>query len=58
MFRGRVRHIHFVGVGGVGMSGLAEILRSLGFDVSGSDLKASGTTQRLQGIGVRIDTGH
>lgn len=58
MFRGRVRHIHFVGVGGVGMSGLAEILRSLGFEVSGSDLKASGTTQRLVGIGVRIDTGH
>ncbi len=39
MFRGRVRHVHFVGVGGVGMSGLAEILRSLEFEVSGSDLK-------------------
>ena len=58
MFRGRVRHIHFVGVGGVGMSGLAEILRSLDFDVSGSDLKSSSTTARLQGIGVRIDVGH
>ncbi len=58
MFRGRVRHVHFVGVGGVGMSGLAEILRSLEFDVSGSDLKPSGTTQRLGGIGVRIDIGH
>jgi UDP-N-acetylmuramate--alanine ligase len=58
MFRGRVRHIHFVGVGGVGMSGLAEILRSLSFEVSGSDLKATGTTQRLAGIGVRIDVGH
>ncbi|NUP12577.1 MAG: UDP-N-acetylmuramate--L-alanine ligase [Polyangiaceae bacterium] len=58
MFRGRVRHIHFVGVGGVGMSGLAEILRSLDFDVSGSDLKGSSTTQRLAGIGVRIDVGH
>jgi hypothetical protein len=45
MFRGRVRHIHFVGVGGVGMSGLAEILRSLEFDVSGSDLKESSTTR-------------
>ncbi len=58
MFRGRVRHIHFVGVGGVGMSGLGEILRSLGFDVSGSDMKASATTDRLAGIGVRIDLGH
>jgi UDP-N-acetylmuramate--alanine ligase len=58
MFRGRVRHVHFVGVGGVGMSGLAEILRSLSFDVSGSDLRGSSTTQRLAGIGVRIDTGH
>ncbi|MFO0552107.1 MAG: UDP-N-acetylmuramate--L-alanine ligase [Polyangiaceae bacterium] len=58
MFRGRVRHIHFVGVGGVGMSGLAEILRSLSFDVSGSDLKESSTTQRLSSHGVRIDIGH
>ena len=58
MFRGRVRHIHFVGVGGVGMSGLAEILRSLEFDVSGSDMRESSTTQRLAGIGVRIDVGH
>jgi UDP-N-acetylmuramate--alanine ligase len=58
VFRGRVRHIHFVGVGGVGMSGLAEILRSLDFDVSGSDLKPSATTDRLVGIGVRIDVGH
>lgn len=58
MFRGRVRHIHFIGIGGVGMSGLAEILRTLDFDVSGSDLKASGTTKRLAGIGVRIDVGH
>ena len=40
MFRGRVRHVHFVGIGGIGMSGLAEILRTLEFDVSGSDLKA------------------
>ena len=58
MFRGRVRHVHFVGVGGVGMSGLAEILRSLSFDVSGSDLRGSSTTARLEGIGVRVDVGH
>ncbi|HVK64168.1 MAG TPA: UDP-N-acetylmuramate--L-alanine ligase [Polyangium sp.] len=58
MFRGRVRHIHFVGIGGVGMSGLAEILRSLEFDVSGSDVKSGSTTQRLASLGVRIDIGH
>ncbi|MEZ4297292.1 MAG: UDP-N-acetylmuramate--L-alanine ligase [Polyangiaceae bacterium] len=58
MFRGRVRHVHFVGVGGVGMSGLAEILRSLEFEVSGSDLKEGSSTRRLQGLGVRIDIGH
>src|SRR5688572_28407391 len=58
MFRGRVRQIHFVGVGGAGMSGLAEILRSLEFEVSGSDLRESGTTRRLQSLGVRIDIGH
>jgi len=58
MFRGRVKHVHFVGVGGIGMSGIAEILRSLDFDVSGSDLKASDVTRRLEGLGVRIDLGH
>ena len=58
MFRGRVRHVHFVGIGGVGMSGLAEILRSLEFEVSGSDMKESSTTRRLTTLGVRIDIGH
>ncbi|MFO0759719.1 MAG: UDP-N-acetylmuramate--L-alanine ligase [Byssovorax sp.] len=58
MFRGRVRHVHFVGIGGVGMSGLAEILRSLEFDVSGSDMKESSTTRRLLTLGVRVDIGH
>jgi UDP-N-acetylmuramate--alanine ligase len=58
VFRGRVRHVHFVGIGGVGMSGLAEILRSLEFEVSGSDLKEGGTTRRLASMGVRIDVGH
>jgi UDP-N-acetylmuramate--alanine ligase len=58
MFRGRVRHIHFVGIGGIGMSGLAEILRSLEFDVSGSDMKRSTITQRLESLGVRVDVGH
>ena len=51
MFRGRVRHVHFVGIGGIGMSGLAEVLRTLEFDVSGSDLKPNENTRRLEGLG-------
>lgn len=58
MFRGRVRQVHFIGVGGVGMSGLAEILRTLGFDVSGSDLRHGETCRRLERLGVRVDVGH
>jgi UDP-N-acetylmuramate--alanine ligase len=58
MFRGRVRHAHFVGIGGIGMSGLAEILRTMEFDVSGSDLRANDNTRRLETMGVRIDVGH
>jgi UDP-N-acetylmuramate--alanine ligase len=58
MFRGRVRHVHFVGIGGIGMSGLAEILRSLEFDVSGSDLRGNDITRRLAELGVRVDVGH
>jgi UDP-N-acetylmuramate--alanine ligase len=58
VFRGRVRHVHFVGIGGIGMSGLAEILRTLEFDVSGSDLKANENTRRLEGLGVKVFIGH
>ncbi|HMR80129.1 MAG TPA: UDP-N-acetylmuramate--L-alanine ligase, partial [Polyangiaceae bacterium] len=58
MFRGRVRHVHFVGVGGIGMSGLAEILRTLEFDVSGSDLRKGENTARLERLGVDIFVGH
>jgi UDP-N-acetylmuramate--alanine ligase len=58
VFRGRVRHVHFVGIGGIGMSGLAEILHSLEFDVSGSDLRPNEITHRLGEMGVRIDIGH
>lgn len=58
MFRGRVRRVHFVGVGGIGMSGLAEILRSMGFEVSGSDLREGENTARLKRLGVRIVIGH
>jgi UDP-N-acetylmuramate--alanine ligase len=58
MFRGRVRQIHFVGIGGIGMSGLAEIVHALGFDASGSDLRSNSTTQRLEALGVKIFLGH
>jgi UDP-N-acetylmuramate--alanine ligase len=58
VFRGRVRHVHFVGIGGIGMSGLAEILHTLEFDVSGSDLRENDITRRLAVMGVRIDVGH
>ena len=58
MFRGRVRRVHFIGVGGIGMSGLAEILRSMDFDVSGSDLRDGENTVRLARLGVRCHVGH
>lgn len=58
MFRGRVRSVHFVGIGGIGMSGLAEILRTMDFEVSGSDLKGNDITKRLETLGVRVVTGH
>jgi UDP-N-acetylmuramate--alanine ligase len=53
-----MRHAHFVGVGGIGMSGLAEILRTMEFDVSGSDMKPNDITRRLESMGVRVDVGH
>jgi UDP-N-acetylmuramate--alanine ligase len=58
MFRGRVRRVHFVGIGGIGMSGLAEILRTMDFEVSGSDLKANDITRRLESLGVTFQAGH
>jgi UDP-N-acetylmuramate--alanine ligase len=54
----KVKDVHFVGIGGVGMSGIAEIILSLGFQVSGSDLRSSATTERLAGLGARIWIGH
>jgi UDP-N-acetylmuramate--alanine ligase len=55
---GRTRRIHFVGVGGIGMSGIAELLANLGYVVSGSDVKRSDVTARLEGLGVRVEEGH
>lgn len=54
----RVRHIHFVGIGGAGMSGIAEVLHNLGYEVSGSDLNENNTTRQLQGMGIRVTAGH
>ncbi|MFO7775385.1 MAG: Mur ligase domain-containing protein, partial [Candidatus Hydrogenedentota bacterium] len=55
---GLTRNVHFVGVGGIGMSGLAEILLNLGCNVSGSDLSPSDITRRLERRGLRFHTGH
>jgi UDP-N-acetylmuramate--alanine ligase len=55
---GKVQHIHFVGIGGIGMSGIAELLLNLGYTVSGSDLKESEVTRRLSGMGASLQLGH
>jgi UDP-N-acetylmuramate--alanine ligase len=55
---GRTRHVHFVGIGGIGMSGIAELLRNLGYEVSGSDVRRSDVTDRLARLGVRVAIGH
>lgn len=54
----RIKRIHFVGIGGVGMSGIAEVLHNLGYTVSGSDVKRSITVKRLQNLGIQIFIGH
>ena len=54
----KVRRIHFVGIGGSGMSGIAEVLANLGYTVSGSDMAANTATERLQGMGVKVARGH
>jgi len=57
MFR-HVKYVHFIGIGGIGMSGIAEVLCNLGFLVTGSDLKKSKNTDRLEKLGVKIFEGH
>lgn len=54
----KVRHLHFVGIGGAGMSGIAEVLLNLGYTVSGSDLNENAATRRLAQLGARIYRGH
>src|SRR5947208_2552302 len=55
---GKTRHIHFVGIGGIGMSGIAELLANLGYAVSGSDEKRSAVTERLASLGILVVYGH
>ena len=52
------QRVHFIGIGGIGMSGIAEILLTMGYAVSGSDLRASATTERLEALGARVYLGH
>jgi UDP-N-acetylmuramate--alanine ligase len=54
----KIQQVHFVGIGGIGMSGIAEVLLNLGYKVSGSDLKSSAVTQRLAGLGAAVFEGH
>ncbi|UCB49637.1 MAG: UDP-N-acetylmuramate--L-alanine ligase, partial [Deltaproteobacteria bacterium] len=55
---GKAKHIHFVGIGGIGMSGIAELLINLGYEVSGSDIQDSPVTARLARLGGKIFQGH
>jgi UDP-N-acetylmuramate--alanine ligase len=55
---GKTKHIHFVGIGGIGMSGIAELLLNLGYEVSGSDIQDSAATARLEKLGGKIVSGH
>ena len=58
MFQGKIRHIHFVGIGGSGMSGIAEVLLNQGFIITGSDMNTSKTIERLRSLGAQITIGH
>ena len=55
---GKTKHIHFVGIGGIGMSGMAELLFNLGFTISGSDQKESDRTKQLKAFGIDVNIGH
>ena len=48
----KIKHIHFVGIGGIGMSGIAELLLNLGFDISGSDISNNENVERLKKLGI------
>ncbi len=55
---GRVKRIHFIGIGGAGMSGIAEVLKNLGYEVSGSDMKENRITKHLKSLGINVAIGH
>jgi len=55
---GRFKKVHFVGIGGIGMSGIAELLHNMGFEVTGSDIKESENTKRLKALGIKISIPH
>src|SRR4051812_330124 len=57
MFRS-IQQVHFVGIGGIGMSGIAEVLANLGFRVTGSDVRKSEVTERLERLGISVREGH
>ncbi|MFN3695505.1 MAG: Mur ligase domain-containing protein, partial [Ignavibacterium sp.] len=57
MFK-NIKKVHFVGIGGIGMSGIAEILWNQGFEVSGSDKSLSDVTERLEKLGIKVYEGH
>jgi len=58
MYRGKIKRIHFIGIGGAGMSGIAEVLLNMGYRVTGSDMAGSEVTRRLAGLGAEIHIGH
>ncbi|MCK5710832.1 MAG: UDP-N-acetylmuramate--L-alanine ligase, partial [Deltaproteobacteria bacterium] len=55
---GKIKRIHFVGIGGIGMSGIAEVLLNMGYEISGSDIGESATVKRLIELGAKIHIGH
>ena len=55
---GKIKKIHFVGIGGIGMSGMAKLLFNIGYEVSGSDLIDSSITNHLKSLGISISIGH
>src|SRR5690606_26569391 len=54
----RIKHIHFVGIGGAGMCGIAEVLKNQGYKVSGSDIKAANSAAQLEENGIKVYIGH
>ena len=56
--RHKVKHVHFVGIGGSGMSGIAEVMLNLDFEVTGSDLNDNAVIERLRALGAKVNIGH